>query len=123
MARDSENSNKDRKSGAQEIYEQADNAGRFAGDDAGSKAAEQQASENNRQDTESNRQERNKDNDFTDAEARRDPAQSQDYKGEAQNVNDDTGRPLNEQELDHSRNKANEDQSQNRDNGNSSTGL
>jgi len=44
----------------------------------------------------------------TDAEARRDPAQSHNYKGEAQNVNDDSGRPLNENELNKARNKANE---------------
>ena len=34
--------------------------------------------------------------------------QAHDYKGEAQNVNDDTGRPLEEEELEHARNKATE---------------
>jgi hypothetical protein len=51
----------------------------------------------------------------TDAEARRDPAQSHNYKGEADNVNDDKGRPLDEKELDHARNKANEGLQQERD--------
>jgi hypothetical protein len=43
--------------------------------------------------------------DNTDLLARRDE-QSHDYKGESQDVNDDSGRPLNEDELDHARNKA-----------------
>ena len=42
-----------------------------------------------------------------DALAHRD-AQSHDYKGEAQNVNDDSGRPLNDDELERARVKANE---------------
>ena len=41
-------------------------------------------------------------------EARRDPAQSHDYKGEAQNVNDDQGRSLSEDELQRARNKGTE---------------
>jgi hypothetical protein len=109
-----ENNSKNRKSESQEIFEQADNAGRFAGDDSEGQAARDQAVENIRQDTESSREERNKD-DNTDEEARRDPAQSQDYKGESQNVNDDTGRPLNEEELDKARNKATEGLRQERD--------
>ena len=44
----------------------------------------------------------------TDEEARRDPAQSHDNKEEAQNINDDTKRPSDENELRRSRNKANE---------------
>jgi hypothetical protein len=44
----------------------------------------------------------------TDALARRDPKQSHDYKGEAQNVNEDDGRPLHEDELEHARNKSTE---------------
>jgi hypothetical protein len=44
----------------------------------------------------------------TDQQAHRNPAKASDYKGEAQNVNDDTGRPLNEDETAHARNKANE---------------
>jgi hypothetical protein len=101
-----DNTSKQRKSEAQEIFEQADNAGRFAGNDADAQSARSQAKENIRQDAKSSRQERDK-NENTDAEANRD-AQSQDYKGEAQNVNDDTGRPLSEEETKQARNKANE---------------
>ena len=106
---------KNRKSEAQEIFEQADNVGRFAGDDTDAKAAKDQAIENIRQDTMSSREERNKSDENTDAEAHRDPAQTQDYKAEAQNVNDDTGRPMAEDELDHARNKATEGMRQDRD--------
>jgi hypothetical protein len=59
---------------------------------------------------------RNRNNDYNDADARRDPAQTHDMKGEAQNVNDDTGRPLNEQDLNKARNKANEGLRQERQN-------
>lgn len=52
-----------------------------------------------------------------DAEAHRDPAQSHHYKGEAQNVNDGTGRPLNKNEISHARNKANEGARQGRSEG------
>ena len=45
--------------------------------------------------------------DQTDVLARRDE-QTHDYKAEAQNVNDDTGRALNEDELNRARNKATE---------------
>jgi hypothetical protein len=104
-----QNTSKNRKSEAQEIFEQADNAGRFAGNDTDAKSAKDQAVENIRQDTQSTRDERNKDeNENTDTEARRDLAQSHDYKEEAQNVNDDTGRPLNEDESNSARSKANE---------------
>lgn len=109
------NTDKSRKSKAQEIFEQADNAGRFAGNDQDAKIAKQQAIENIRQDTQSNQQERTKDNNTTNREAHRDPAQTQDYKGESQNINDDAGRPLNNDELDHARNKATEGMRQDRD--------
>ncbi|MBD0297424.1 MAG: hypothetical protein ICV84_19905 [Flavisolibacter sp.] len=115
MDQDNRNKEKNRKSEAQEIYEQADNAGRFAGDDADAKAAQETAIENIRQDTNSNREERNKDQENTDAEARRDWAQTQDYKGEAQNVNDDTGRPMTDEEARDARNKATEGMRQQRD--------
>jgi len=109
--------NKDRKSEAQKRFEQADNAGRFAGEDADAKAAWSQSMENIRQDRAANPRHRNNSNENTDAEAHRDPAQSHDYKGEAQNVNDDTGRPLNEDEITHARNKANEGERQGRNGG------
>jgi hypothetical protein len=101
-----DNTSKQRKSESQEIFEQADNAGRFAGNDTDAQAARQQAEENIRQDAQSSREERDK-NENSDAEARRDE-QPHDYKGEAQNVNDDTGRALSEEETDRARNKANE---------------
>lgn len=49
----------------------------------------------------------------TDQQAHRNPNKTNDYKGEAQDVNYDNGRPLNEQELDRSRNKATEGVRQN----------
>jgi hypothetical protein len=103
-----ENNGKQRKSESQEIFEQADNAGRFSGDDTDSQSARKQAIENIREDSLSTRQERDKDED-SNAEARRDPAQSTDYKGgEAKNVNDDHGIPLDGDEARKARNKATE---------------
>jgi hypothetical protein len=110
-----ENTSKNRKSESQEIFEQADNAGRFAGDDINSKAARQQAEDNIRHDSQLPKEEQNKDGD-TDKEARRDPAQSHDYKGESQNVNDDSGRTLNREETQKAKNKANEGLRQGRNN-------
>lgn len=52
--------------------------------------------------------EKNSRSEVANEEARKDPAQSHDFKGEAQNVNNDTGRPLTNDELRRSRNKANE---------------
>jgi hypothetical protein len=98
---------KNRKSESQEIFEQADNVGRFAGNDSEAKSARRQAVENIKKDTQSPENERNKDEN-TDAEVGRDPAQGHDYKGESQNVNDDAGRPLTEEETNKARNKANE---------------
>lgn len=109
---------KNRKSEAQKKFEEAENAGRFAGNDADAQAARNQALENIRQDTASTRQERNPDGenrDHTDADAGRDPAQVHDLKEEAQNVNDDTGRSLSDEEAEKARNKANEGIKQNRD--------
>lgn len=116
-----QNLDKNRKSGAQEIFDQADNAGRFAGNDADAKAARSAAEENIKQDTASSRDERGGNRDSTDAEARRDRAQSHDYKEEAQNVNDDWGRPLTEGETEHARNKSMEGTRQNRDTTDSGT--
>ena len=107
---------KQRKSKAQEIYEQADNAGRFAGNDTDAQAAREQAKENVRQDTNSTRSERNKDNN---EERERDTRQSKDYSGEAQNVNDDAGRPLNPDEVENARNKSMEGIRQGREETNS----
>ena len=102
-----ENTFRQRKSESQEIFEQADNAGRFSGKDTDAQAARHQAEENIWMDAQSSGKERDQ-NENTDAEARRNANQSHDYKGEAQNVNDDTGRPLSKEETDKARNKANE---------------
>jgi len=70
------------------------------------------------------KKEKNRDrdvNDDTNMQAHRDPAQSKDYKGEAQNVNDDSGRPLEAGELRHARNKATEGLRQDRDRSRSGT--
>ena len=104
----SQDNSKQRKPESQKIFEEADNAGRFSGNDNDAKAAKQQATENIQKDTNTASQTGGKNLENTDAEARRDPAQVHDYKGESQNVNDDNGRPLNEEELRNARNKANE---------------
>ena len=102
-----QNTSKKRKSESQEIFEQADNAGRFAGNDGDAMAAHRKATENIRQDSQSSRDERDKGT-VTGSEARRDTAQSHDFKEEAQNGNDDKGRPMNEEDTKKARNKANE---------------
>jgi hypothetical protein len=102
-----DNTPKNRKSASQEIYEQADNAGRFAGNDIDAQSARKQAEENIKSSSQSSRQELDP-IENTDAEARRDPSQVHDLKEEAQNINDDTGRPLNEEETGKARNKSNE---------------
>jgi len=56
----SQNNSKNRKSESQEIFEQADNAGRFAGNDADAKAARTQAGENINMDSQSSRNERDR---------------------------------------------------------------
>ena len=53
-----QNNDKNRKSEAQKILEQADKAGRFAGNDSDAKAARGEATKNVRQDTQSTRTER-----------------------------------------------------------------
>ena len=98
---------KNRKSEAEENFEAADNAGRFAGNDADAGEARKNATEQVRAETQDSNNSSSATDD-TDAEARRDPAQSHDYKGEAQNVNDDTDRTLSEEETQKARNKANE---------------
>ncbi len=111
------NNDKNRKSEAQKQFEEADNAGRFAGDDQDARDAKQAALQQGVADTtgynsgtfqNSNRDGSEPGDERTNSEAHRDPAQSQNFKGEAQNVNDDTGRPMEDNELEHSRNKANQ---------------
>jgi len=108
-----ENNSKNRKPDSMERFEEADNSGRFAGDDPDARAARQQAIEEVRMDSGSNREERtgSEADETTDAGARG-KQQADDFKGEAQNVNDDTGRPLNEEETEQARNKALEGQRQ-----------
>jgi hypothetical protein len=109
-----DNTSKNRKSESQEIYEQADNAGRFAGDDADAKSARKLAEENIKSNAQSSRRERDP-LENNDSEAARDPQQAHDYKEEAQNVNDDSGRTLNKEETGKARNKSNEGMRQGRD--------
>jgi hypothetical protein len=103
------NQDKNRKSKEQEIFEQADNAGRFAGNDSDAKAAKGKAVENIRQDTSSTFEERNRNVEERDAD------QSQDYRGESQNVKDDSGGRLRGKEAASARDKAEEGIKQNRD--------
>ncbi len=123
------NTEKNRKSEAQKRFEEADNAGRFAGNDADAQAAREKATENIRQDTSSGRNKRdqknqgNPDDRIGNAEAHRDPAQSHDYKGEAQNVNIDPEKPGrlggNDKDVEQARNKAMQGINEGRDTGSS----
>lgn len=102
------NTDKNRKSEAQERFEEAENAGRFAGKDADARAARCSMEENIRQDTSSGSEERNKGTDRLDTPAKRGSAQAQDTAGDAQNEEvDGTGR-LGGKEAEDARNKADE---------------
>lgn len=116
MAQDNiRNTDKNRKSEAQERFEQADNAGRFAGDDNDAKAARKRMEEDIRQDTNASREDRNKGTDRLDTPAKRTTNQAQDTAGDAQNEEvDNTGR-LEGREADAARNKSTEGQRQGRD--------
>ena len=59
--------NKNRKSESQERFEEADNAGRFAGNDTDAQSAKQQAINNIREDSGSTREERDQENSDTEA--------------------------------------------------------
>jgi len=109
MAQDNTNNpDKNRKSEAQERFEQAENAGRFAGEDNDAKAARRQAEENIRQDANASSGERDKDSNRGDTPAKRGTAQAQDTAGDAQNEEvDGTGR-LQGREAEDARNKASE---------------
>lgn len=111
------NNDKHRKSREQDRFDEADNAGRFAGNDADSREAKNKALQGNVQDTsgydsgsfENQSGDRASQGDeYTNASAHRGDAQVQDFTGDAQNVNNNGNRPLDESELDHARNKANE---------------
>lgn len=105
------NLNKDRKSDAQKEYEQLENEGRFAGDDADSNAARQEAAANIMDAPRPYQPKEDRDNGFNDEEANRDPNQSHTYRVEAQNDRSESPDPDlldNREETDHARNKANE---------------
>ncbi len=97
----SNSSDKMRKSEAQKRFEEADNAGRFAGNDTDAQSARAQAEENIRQDTQSNqgnrsRQEAGSDGrgmdsgEIMDADSVR-PGQGNMLEEEAQNIGKDRG--------------------------------
>lgn len=102
------NTDKNRKSEAQERFEQADNAGRFAGNDADAQAARNRMEEDIRQDTGSNREERNKGTDRLDTPAKRTTNQAEDTAGDAQNEEVDGSGRLGGRDAEQARNKANE---------------
>ena len=102
------NAGKNRKSDAQKAFENADNAGRFALNDNESRVAKEEAIEKIRHDTNSNSSEPDQQHQYTDTEAGRDSFQSYNNLGETWNVNDDSERPLNDEEIRNARNKANE---------------
>lgn len=112
------NENKQRKSEMPERFNDADNAGRFAGNDKDANAAKQEYLKAGAQDTSgydfnsppvqnSTRDGSEPGDERTDRDAHRNSDKSPDIKGEAQNINDDISRPLSDDELKHARNKAN----------------
>ncbi|NTS43444.1 hypothetical protein HRG84_21370 [Flavisolibacter sp. BT320] len=111
------NRDKDRKSEEQKRFEQADNEGRFAGNDEEARRAKADALKGDVKDTtgydsrpvhNDSGQRSNPGDEETNATAHRGSAQVQEFTGDAQNVNDGGGRPLEDDELAHARNKANE---------------
>jgi hypothetical protein len=104
-----QNENKNRKSEEQKRFEEADNAGRFAGEDNDSQAARNESREQIRQDTGSSRSERGTDegNDSDD-----DQVILQANEGDAQNISDDDVEKLSDEGRERSRNKASEGQRQ-----------
>lgn len=110
------NNDKNRKSEVQKQFEEADNAGRFAGDDQDARDAKNAALRQGATDTtgydsgtfENKSGNRSQpDDETTNASAHRGDAQVQGFASDAQNVNDGGDRPMNDDELEHARNKAN----------------
>jgi hypothetical protein len=107
------NQEKNRKSEAQEKFEEADNAGRFAGaQEAKNRALQQGATDTTGYHSgtvvnESGDRAEPGD-EFTNASAHRGDAQVQEFSGDADNVDDNGSRPLSDEELEHARNKANQ---------------
>jgi hypothetical protein len=111
------NTEKNRKSEEQERFDEADNAGRFAGNDSDARDAKSNALQGGARDTtgydsrpvQNDSGDRSQPGDaFNNASAHRGDSQVQDFAGDADNVNADNSRPLSDDELGHSRNKANE---------------
>jgi len=120
-----QNSNdKVRKSEAQKRLEEAENAGRFAGDDADARNARAQAEQNVRQEGQNSgdrQQQKMGSGEIMDADAVR-PGQANMMEEEAQNINKDrTGADLldDDSETGKARNKANQGIQQGRDTGTS----
>lgn len=110
------NNDKNRKSEAQDRFDEADNAGRFAGNDNDARTAKSNALQGGVKDTTGydsspviNQRERtNPDDGGTDEAAHHGSAGADDFAGNAPNINADNSRPLQGDELEHARNKANE---------------
>ncbi len=111
------NNDKNRKSEAQERFDEADNAGRFAGNDQDAMDAKNAALQDGVKDTtgydsrpfQNDSSSRSEPGDeFTNASAHHGDAQVQPFTSDAQNVNDAGDRPMDNDELEHARNKANE---------------
>lgn len=109
------NKDKNRKSEAQDRFDDAVNAGRFAGDSDDAQKAKQKALKGKVEDTtgydsssvqNDNGRRGEPGDEYTNASARRGDADAQDFAGNAQNVNAGEGRPLNDDELKKARNKA-----------------
>ena len=106
-----QNRDKERKSDAQKEYERLENEGRFAGDDADSNAARQEAAANIVNAPRPERPQQDRDNGFNDEEANRSPNKSQTFRVEAQNDRSESPNPDlldDSEETDRARNKANE---------------
>ena len=124
MQQNNENREKNRKSEAQKAFEEADNAGRFAGDDADARNARAQA-ENNISQQAGGQQGRNQrdmpNGGIMDGDVVR-PEQSNMLEAEAQNINKDSeGDALrnNDDSLEQARNKATQGIKEGRDTGSS----
>ena len=115
---------KNRKSEAQKRFDEAENAGRFAGDDADARNARAQAEQNVKQDAQNsgNRQRQKMgDGQIMDADAVR-PGHANMMEEEAQNINKDTtgaDRLDDDSESQKARNKAGQGIQQGRDTGSS----
>ncbi len=121
MQQNNRNEEKGRKSEAQKKFEEADNAGRFAGNDADAEQARAQAEENIRQDTHHQRQGKMNDNQILDADDVK-PGQTNMLEEEAQNINknrDGGDLANNDSSLEHARNKATQGIQEGRDTGTS----